>query len=151
MSHVTTVDCEITCLDTLRDACEAAGVEMIEKDSYKWWGHHVGDYPLPEGFKESDLGKCEFAIRRKDQVGYEVGVVRRRNSDGTIAEGWTLIYDFYGGQGKMIEELVGERCTKVVNEYAVAATLRFAKKNKKKATVHRISDTEIRVELKARH
>jgi len=45
--------------------------------SYRWYGEHVGDYPLPEGFEEHDLGRCDHVIRLTDAMAMQVMEERR--------------------------------------------------------------------------
>src|SRR4051812_32472193 len=115
MSHVATVDVEIKDLDALDAACKKLGLELVRgQTTFRWYGQHVGDYPLPAGFTGADLGTCEHAVRVPGRAdAYEIGVVRRR--DGR--SGWSLMWDFYaGGYGLM--ERVGENCQSLRREYA---------------------------------
>ena len=116
MSHVATIDVHITDLTALEQAAKRLGLELVrDQKTYRWWGHSVGDYPLPEGFGKDDLGKCEHAIRIPgDNRAYEVGVVARR--DGK--PGFTLMWDFYAG-GYGLEAKVGEGAKKLIQGYAV--------------------------------
>src|SRR6266446_5904173 len=95
MSHVAEIDMEIKDLDALKAAAQDLGLEFCEgQQTYKWYGHSVGDFPMPAGFKEQDLGKCEHALRVKGNPGaYEIGIVPRR--DGR--PGYTLLWDFWAG------------------------------------------------------
>lgn len=115
MSHVTDVAVEITDLDCLKRACAKLGLEFRQgKQTYKWYGRHVGDYGIPKGFTEADLGKCQHAIGIPgNSQAYEIGVVERR--DGK--PGYTLHFDFWSG-GYGIEAVVGKDCNKLVNHYA---------------------------------
>jgi hypothetical protein len=121
MSHVAEVKCEIKDLAALKKAAENLGMELIEgQKQYRWWGHSVGDYPLPQNFTAKDLGKCEHAIRLKnDHSSYEIGVCTRR--DGK--PGFTLLYDFYG-QAKLVNAIGKDAC-KLTQQYNVEV----AKKN----------------------
>lgn len=148
MSHVATVDVEITNLDDLDAACKRIGLELVRgQTEYRWYGAHVGDYPLPDGFSVDDLGKCEHAIRVPldspfyllspsvvgnvviSEIPYEIGVVRRR--DGK--PGFQLLWDFYRG-GVGLNEFVGGpksnhdgKMPKLKQSYAFAAASRVAK------------------------
>lgn len=104
---------------------------MRGQQTYRWYGEHVGDYPLPAGFAIEDLGKCEHAIRIPGQdndkipgsiAPYEVGVVRRR--DGK--PGFQLMWDFYDG-GKGMEVRVGKDCTRLRQAYSIAVATKFAR------------------------
>jgi hypothetical protein len=93
MSHISEVDIVIKSLDALRAACQRMGWQFVEgQKTYAWWGHWVGDYPLPKNTRVEDLGKCTHAIKVPGAK-YEVGVVEM--PDGTF----TLRYDFYSTGG----------------------------------------------------
>lgn len=122
MSHVATIDLEIKDLDALADAANRLGGELKRgQTSYKWWGRHVGDYPIPAGFTKDDLGKCDHAIQFTDAA-YEIGVVRRR--DGR--PGWQLIWDFVDGR---LVQLCGKDCSKLKQAYGAAVATKFALKS----------------------
>lgn len=120
MSHVAKIEIEIKDLKALKAACTRVGCTFVEgKETYTWFGHHVGDYPLPEGFKASDLGHCEHAIQVPGAE-YEIGVCRRR--DGK--KGYTMLWDFWGGA---IERHLGKKSQRLIQAYAVEAAKRAAK------------------------
>lgn len=105
MSHVCEMELEIRDLESLEKACSRLGLELVkDQKEYKWYGTHVGDYPVPKGFTKEDLGKCDHAIRVKNNSkAYEVGVVKRK--DG--GPGYQLIWDFWAG-GLGLQEKVGQ-------------------------------------------
>ena len=118
MSHVAIVQVEIKDLGALKAACADLGLSFMEdQKTYAWFGRSVGDYPLPDGFSERDLGHCEHAISLGDgrhPHAYEIGVVPRR--DGK--PGWTLLWDFFmGGYG--LEEVIGDGTKNLIDRYAV--------------------------------
>jgi hypothetical protein len=115
MSHVTAVDLHIKDLDALKSAAAHLGMELAEKTHFKWFGTHVGDYPLPEGFTKADMGKCDFVLRIPDkQDAYEVGVVKRRDGQ----PGYTLIWDFWQG-GYGLQKVIGKNGDHLKQAYAV--------------------------------
>jgi hypothetical protein len=121
MSHVESIKLNITDLDALEAACKSIGLELSRgQKTYRWWGHSVGDYPIPAGFTANDLGKCEHAIRiPNNNSAYEIGVVKNR--DGR--DGYTLLWDFYAG-GKGMQSMVGDsQASKLVqaNQLEVAS------------------------------
>lgn len=132
MSHVATVEIEIKDLDVLARACQRIGLEFRPgQQTYNWWGHHVGDYPLPEGFTKSELGYCEHALHiagepnvTLDKIGYEhglayeVGVVKRR--DGK--PGYTLLWDFI--DGRLQNLMGGPKADKLRKAYAAEAAIK---------------------------
>ncbi len=119
MSHVSAIELEIKDLDALKAVCDRLGFTFVEgQTSYKWWGHWVGDYPLPQGFTKEDLGKCSHAIRVPGAT-YEIGVV---NKNGKT----TLLWDFYHTGG--LETKIGKGGGKLKQAYAVEAAKRAAKK-----------------------
>ena len=114
MSHVTAIELDIAEKNE-RDlllAGEDCGLERRDKSSYRWYGTHVGDYPIPEGFSKQELGRCSYALGIKgDPSAYELGVVRR---DGKLH----LLYDFYGTQGRRLKSRVGENGSKLKQAFA---------------------------------
>jgi hypothetical protein len=142
MSHVATVDLEIKDLEALKAACVELGLEFREgQRKYKWYGHSVGDYPLPAGFKEADLGKCEHAISVAGNAkAYEIGLARYpqgtvkrvKLADGTevdrdVSGQWTMLFDFWsGGYGLM--EKVGQNCGTLAQRYAAVVAEKQARK-----------------------
>jgi len=134
MSHVALVDLEITNLDDLAAAAKAIGMEFVpDQETYRWWGRHEGDYPLPPGFQEDDLGKCDHALRIPEPLAtevaekffgkraYEIGVCRRR--DGK--PGWTLLWDFIAN-GYGLVDVAGENLGRLKQAYAIQAARRTA-------------------------
>lgn len=104
MSHVADVELEVNDLGCLREAAKSLGLELVEQDTYKWFGRHVGDYPMPKGFTQADLGKCEYAIRIPgNSRAYEVGVMKRK--DGK--PGYQLLWDFWAG-GYGLQDAIGK-------------------------------------------
>lgn len=121
MSHVVEVDISIQDLDALEEAAKMLGLELVRgQNTYRWFGRSVGDYALPAGYKVSDLGKCEHALRIPgDNKAYEIGVSKRR--DGK--PGYSLVWDFFAG-GYGMEKKVGENCQKLEQAYTVALACR---------------------------
>lgn len=117
MSHVVQISLEITDLDSLQAAAQQLGMEMVKQSTYRWYGRHMSDYPLPEGFKPSDLGKCEYALKviGAGPETYEVGVVKRR--DGK--PGFSLLFDFWNS-GYGLVAAIGENAVNLKREYALA-------------------------------
>lgn len=121
MSHVAKMKVKVLSLDALKAAAKQLGLEFIkDQKQYKWFGKHVGDYPLPEGFSKADLGNCDYALRIKDKPGaYEIGIVKNKNGK----PGYTLLWDFWAG-GYGLESVVGKDGQKLGQEYAVQVGLR---------------------------
>ena len=121
MSHIVTESMVIQDLDALQAACSPeSGLEFVRgQQTYRWYGRSVGDYPLPAGFTEADLGKCEHAIRVRGNSGaYEIGVVRRRDAEGNVLPGYQLSYDFWNG-GYGLEKVAGKNCSTLKQLYAL--------------------------------
>ena len=125
MSHVVKCDLEIRDLKALASAAKLLGMELRENQkTYRYWGHGVGDFPLPEGFTPKDLGKCDHALSVIDKPdAYEVGVCNRR--DGR--QGFTLLWDFYAG-GKGLMEKIGKDGNKLKQSYAEIVAANALKK-----------------------
>ena len=126
MSHVADVDLEIKDLDSLESACKELGLELVrDQKTYKWWGTHVGDYPLPKGFTKNDMGKCEHAVRIPgNSEAYEIGICKRR--DGR--PGFTPLWDFFGSHGKSMMNVIGKEGEKLKQEYAAQVATKHARK-----------------------
>lgn len=133
-------------MDSLKKAAADIGCELVEgQKTYRWWGHSVGDYPLPEGFTAADLGKCEHAIKVKGAPqAYEIGVIKARKPG---AKGYTLLWDFYAG-GYGLQKAVGEGAGLLRQAYSA----RVAEKQlrKKGYQVSKTTDVHGRVVLRAR-
>jgi hypothetical protein len=115
VSHVTDLKLRIKDLLSLKRSAPALGMELVEKKQFKWYGTHVGDYPLPQGFKKEDMGHCEYVLRIKDNAhAYEVGVCKARDGKG----GYVLLYDFWA-QGQGLMNVIGKSGEKLKQSYAV--------------------------------
>ncbi len=142
MSHVATIEIQIKDLAALKAACKKLGLEFLEgQTTYRWYGRYVGDYPLPEGFDPSDMGKCEHALRVKDNPDpYEVGVVKRR--DGK--PGFALMYDFWA-EGRGLESVIGKKASKLTQQYAADVAIKQARKQSFRVTQTVAQDGSIRL------
>jgi hypothetical protein len=114
MSHVTDLKLVVRDLNALKLAAEALGMELVEQSTFKWYGTHVGDYPLPAGFTKADMGKCDYAMRIKGNPrAYEVGVVKSKTGTG-----YQMLWDFWQG-GYGLQEAIGKSGEKLKQGYAV--------------------------------
>lgn len=124
MSHIVEVDVHIKDLDALVRATTKLGMEMVKQDTYKWFGRHVGDYPMPKGFTKKEMGRCEYALKIKgNPKAYEVGVVRRK--DGK--PGYALLWDFWSG-GFGLQAAIGDGAGKLVQRYAAEVAIKNARR-----------------------
>jgi hypothetical protein len=99
-------------VDCLKAAAELLGCRLVKRNTYAWYGRHVGDYPMPKGMTAEQLGKnAEYVIEAteegKAKAGvsggcYDVGIVPDANNPGA----YVPIYDFYG-QLHGIDRLLG--------------------------------------------
>ena len=63
MSHVESVGLNVLDLDSLAAAVQKLGGVLDRgRAQYKWYGHHVGDYPVPEGFTVSEMGTATHGV-----------------------------------------------------------------------------------------
>lgn len=126
MSHVTTIDMEENYdLDALEQMCidNPELFEFVENQkTYKWYGTHIGDYPIPEGFTKEDMGKCDHAIRVKG-ASYEIGIVKKGNT-------YKLLWDFWssGGLGRAL----GKNAERLKQAYRLAKVKTTCKKHRKR-------------------
>jgi len=119
-SHVVTVNVKITDIDALRKAAEYCGLEFHEAKTYKWYGRHVGDYPLPQGVSKSELGTCDYklSIPNGGPNQYEIGILKRE-------DGYVPIFDFWGN-GKNLQAKVGQTGEALTNRYALEVAMAAA-------------------------
>jgi len=89
MSHIARTDLIITSLSDLEGACRDLGFQfMADQKTYRWYGHWVGDAPMPDGITSEDLGKCDHAIRVPG-CDYQVGVVKRDDHYILLWDNWS--------------------------------------------------------------
>lgn len=120
MSHVATVDLHVKDLDCLKRAAKSLGLRFNEnKSTYKWYGQHVGDYQLPEGYSEADLGKCAHTLSiPTSDIAYEVGIAPKKKGIG-----YDLLWDFWQG-GYGLESKIGKNGNKLKQEYAAEVAIK---------------------------
>ena len=110
--HVASIKLEVKSLDALKLACQRLGLEFREgQTSFVWFGRFVGDAPLPEGFTQEDLGKCDHAISVPG-ASYEIGVVFRNGV-------WHLMWDSWQTGG--LEAALGTDANKLRQAYGIEA------------------------------
>jgi hypothetical protein len=113
MSHNEIIDLEVTDLKTLTNTCKRMGGELkLNQKTYKWFGRNMGDYPLPEGISESELGNCEHAIKFPG-INYEVGVIKSKTSKGA----YSLLWDFFDSSLK--RKMGGEKAIDFIQHYTM--------------------------------
>ena len=119
MSHLAKIEIEIKDLSALKAACVRLGLEFVcDQKTYAWYGQHVGDYPIPEGFTVDDMGKCDHAIRVPGAK-YEIGVVKRDKQ-------WLMMWDFWGSGG--LERVLGRGAGKLKQAYAASKVVMEARR-----------------------
>src|SRR5579871_5011910 len=104
MSHVVSIKTKLTDIEAVRRTCAELGLTFKEnQQKYNWWGSYMGDSPLPEGFKATDLGKCSHAIGVPGTK-WEIGLAI---APGSTEPGYTMLFDYFGSEGKPILDAVG--------------------------------------------
>lgn len=123
MSHVTDIKCPIDDLAAVKAVCAELGLTFCENQNrYRWYGSHVGDYPLPDGFTVEDLGKCVHAIKVPG-CDWEIGLSVPRNGKGL-----RMLFDFWGPGQALSKALGGNDAREFVARYeAVRAERACAK------------------------
>lgn len=126
MSHVTAIKTvPIKDLMALKSAVEELGgtLKLNQKD-YKWFGRHVGDYPLPVGLTVEDLGKCECAAKFGN-INYEVGFAKMKDEEGLFP-----LFDFWGSggvhDGNALQKVIGEGAGTLMQAYSKYAAINAA-------------------------
>ena len=131
MSHVSKIELEIKSLSDLKTACKELGLTFMEnRNTYKWYGRFMGDYPLPDGFNVEDLGKCDHAINVPG-CRYEIGVIK------TPQGKYQLLWDFWHAGG--LEKKLGKGAGKLKQAYAKAKIITEAKLKGYKVSQYRIN------------
>lgn len=103
----------ITDLEAVRRAAANLGLLVHERPNYRWYGRHMGDYPVPAGWNQSDMGRNATLVLGPDpekarEMGvdpdrcYELGVVEDKLNPGA----YTLMYDFFAG-GCGLDKFIG--------------------------------------------
>lgn len=134
MSHVATIQAEIKSLESLKAACNRLGLTFMENQStYKWFGRHVGDYPIPDGMTINDMGKCIHAINVPN-ADYEIGVIK----DPMNERNYKLVWDFWNSGG--LQRELGADAWKLTQAYTVEHTKYTAKLQGKIVREKRLDD-----------
>ncbi|MEL7640007.1 MAG: hypothetical protein AAGU21_10230 [Solidesulfovibrio sp.] len=140
MSHVSKIEIIINDLSSLKRACQRLGFDFVEgQTTYAWYGRLVApaNTSLPEGVLESDLGKCDHAIRIPNAQ-YEVGVLSRNGR-------WLLLADFWDSR---LRNAIGEDGGLLKQAYAIERTVQEAKRRRYRV-VEQATETGIRLTLSA--
>jgi hypothetical protein len=147
MSHVVKVNLVIKDLVALREACTQLGIELellpveqgnLNPHKFNWWGYSVGNYPLPEGMKAEDIGKCAHRIKVKGS-NWHIGLYQ-------VSPGkYIPVYDFFGSQGEKLQEAIGKNGEKLKQAYAVALLKRVALQRGMSVSTTQLADGSIRM------
>lgn len=146
MSHVTTIEVDITDFDQLAAACAMLGLEFVRNQkTYRWYGRWVNDFneevaAASSGFDPETFGQCEHAIKVPGSE-YEIGVVKKPTGNG-----YTLLFDAWGKNGKAISNLLGGRCEKLVQRYAANVAKKQLQRKGMKFVERVLSNGTIRLE-----
>lgn len=114
-SHITQIMLLIKDLGALEMAAATLGLELRRgQTNYRWYGHYMGDSPLPPGMTAEQLGKCSLALAVKGNPhAYEIGLLQQ--SDGS----YRMLWDFWNG-GRGLLDKVGDDCKKLTEAYKLA-------------------------------
>lgn len=137
MSHVATIQAEIKSLRSVKAACKRLGLKFLEnQQTYKWYGRHVGDYPIPEGLTIDDMGKCIHAIKVPGAE-YEIGVIR----DPMNKKNFKLVWDFWD---KKLPKALGKDAWKLTQAYEIEHA-KYTAKLQGKTVREKVMDDRIRL------
>lgn len=140
MSHVVEIQIELRDLNAIRAAVKRlGGIWHENQQAYAWWGRSVGDYPLPEGVRKEDLGKCDHAFGFPG-ADYEVGVIRKPNGQ------YRLQWDFYD-TGGLMPFMGNEQGHKFAQAYGIEKAKIEAKKNGYLASEKTLADGSIQLTM----
>jgi hypothetical protein len=125
MSHIQTIEIEITDITALKSACKRLGLEWKQdQKTFKWWG------------KEDS--KCDHAISVPGAT-YEIGVLKNVGM-----KGFTLQVDYYDGK---VTEKIGQLGGLFKQAYALEKAKLEAIKKGYSVREHRINDKQIELRI----
>jgi hypothetical protein len=125
MSHIQTIEVEITDLQALKSACKRLNLEWKQdQKTFKWWG------------KEDS--KCDHAISVPGAT-YEIGVLKNVGM-----KGFTLQVDYYDGK---VTEKIGQLGGLFKQAYALEKAKLEAIKKGYSVREHRINDKQIELRI----
>lgn len=111
MSHVTTLNLNITDLEALDAACKTLGLELVRGQT-KFHTYFTQD------------GSCEHAIRiPNDKRAYEIGLITRRDGQ----QGYQMLWDTYAGGYGMVAK-VGDGMSTLKKNYAAKVSAKYIQK-----------------------
>ena len=118
MSHVAICKTEpgkplIVDLEAVKLAALNLGLKCEERSTYAWYGRHVGDYPIPPGYTQAELGRNAKLVlsvpeELRQKLGirgkcYELAVVEDKQNPGC----YTYMYDFFN-RGNGLNDIIGD-------------------------------------------
>jgi len=170
MSHVTEVKAadgtvmEFNDLSALNEAIELGcpQLELVQQSEYRGWktdyGKLAGDYPLPAGMTEEEVGKNATAVIRlkkeflpaachgkRDSGPYEIGIVANKDKPGT----YKPVVDFFAqgnglfnapGVGKVVGSHGEGAMSELYMYYQMSLVKREAQRRGQQFTATRQSD-----------
>jgi len=124
VSHITTVQTQIRDIEALREACKVLGCTLEGPGQITGYARN--------------MGRADHIIRLPG-THYTVGLVRQ--PDGT----YRIEADFWAGH---VERVLGPRCSKLLQEYALSVVTRSAATRGRQASVSREKDGRILVRIR---
>ena len=127
MSHVVSVELEITDLEAFAAACVVLGGEYVPHDTkWRWWGRWLDDYhgtdaAYQNGIAPKRYGTANAGIVRFPGCMWDVGLYQQPSMPGAFVP---VFYNYSGGHG-LVGKL-GADCEKLREEYGVQVALRVA-------------------------
>ena len=113
MSHIVTIPCKFTDLDTLVEAVQALGATL------NLFERRATYYGTDHGTQRRDENKCEHTI---SVPGTHYTAAVTLDKEGNYCVGW----DDYGS-GHALTQVLGPGARKLKQAYAQATTIRYAK------------------------
>lgn len=118
MSHVVSIKTELRDIEAVKAACKELGLVFKENQkTIRWYGQWMNDYDAADaayklGIDPKQYGTCNHAIEVPGS-NYDVGLLRN-----PVTGGYRIYFDFYGCNGRRIQEAIGEHGGKLVQYYA---------------------------------
>jgi hypothetical protein len=138
-------------LPSFVQACSNRGLQfMRNQTTWNWFGTWMNDWSDSEraaalqGIDPATFGKGDHAVKVPGSD-YEIGL--QRLPDGS---GWRLVYDAWGGDGKVIEAAVGMGCRDLKVEHGMCVAESRLQRQGYRTSRETAEDGRLRVRAQSR-
>lgn len=128
MSHLVSIKTELRDIDCAALAAKELGGELIrDAKQGRWFGKFMDDYDGADaayklGIDPKEYGKADHIIRFADSA-YDVMLLKNPATGG-----YRIYFDFWGGNGKTLQNHIGKNGETLLKYYAAHKTTMEAQK-----------------------